>query len=249
MPIRPLARRSDPRGESGLRSGRRAALAAALALLAGGSSPARADVFYVQEGGVEDALVCTAPGCAVPTFVLGAPAEVFGQVVIDPGAPPTLGLELELWFDPVSLLEDVAGTEDNGVAAIDFENLTYAASGLPATEVLPGSYSIDFGAEATVEGDQTQWNDLGFPVNATPASFSDPDVLVTGSCLVVEEAASCSLSFGAADFELAVGDPTPAPRSIRHTLNLVLLPEPSEWILLAIGVTALPLLGRRRLRL
>ena len=224
-----------------------AAAVCALALSLG----ARADTFYVQEGGVDDAVGCTDPGCGSQTFALDAFAEVFGRIDIDPGAvPPTLSLDLELWFDPVSLIEVVPGTEDNGVAAIDFTGVTYTAVDLPVTESAPGSgsYSIDFGAAATVEGDQTQWNDLGLPVNATPAPFSDPDVLVTGNCLVVAPAASCSLSFGASGFELEVGDPAPEPRSIRHTLGLVLLPEPSEWILLAVGVTALPVLGRHRMR-
>jgi hypothetical protein len=221
-------------------------LALALAL------EARADTFYVQAGGVEDAVGCTEPGCSLETFALDAAAEVFGRIEIDTGLPvPTLSFELDQWFDPASLVETVPGTEDNGVAAIDFTGVTYTAVDLPLTESSPGSgsFSVDFGATATLEGDQTQWDDLGFAVNGTPAFFSDPDVLVTGNCLVVAPgSASCSLSFGTSGFELDVGDPLPAPRSLRHTLGLVLLPEPGEWWLLAAGLVALPLLGRSRMR-
>ena len=213
---------------------------------------ARADTFYVQEGGVDDAVGCTDPGCGSQTFALDAFAEVFGRIDIDPGAvPPTLSLDLELWFDPVGLIEVVPGTEDNGVAAIDFTGVTYTAVDLPVTESMPGSgsFSIDFGATATLEGDQAQRDDAGFAVNGTPAFFSDSDVLVTGGCVIVAPGnASCSLSFGTPDFELAVGDPVPAPRSLRHTLGLVLLPEPSEGWLLAAGLAALPLFGWSRIR-
>lgn len=222
------------------------ALALALAL------EARADVFYVQEGGVEDAVGCTDPGCAEETFALDAAAEVFGRIEIDSGLPgPTLSFELDQWFDPASLVETVPGTEDNGVAAIDFTGVTYTGVDLPLTESPPGSgsFSVDFGATATLEGDQTQWDDLGFAVNGTPAFFGDADVLVTGSCSVVAPgSASCSLSFGTSGFALGVGEPVPAPRSLRHTLGLVLLPEPSEGWLLAASLAALPLLGRSRLR-
>jgi hypothetical protein len=248
MPFLPLARRSDPRAGDDRRCGRRAALAAALGLALLGASPAAGDTFYVQEGGVDGALACLDPGCSAPTFDLALPAEVFGRIEIDPGPPASIDLDLELWFDPVSLVEQVAGSEDNGVAAIDFEGLTYTATGLPATEVVPGSFAIDFGAAAAIEGAQTQWNDLGFPVNSTPASFADADVLVTGNCLVLSPAASCSLSFGGTGFALAVGDPTPEPRFVRQTLGLVLLPEPDEGLLLAVAVAALPLLGRSRIR-
>lgn len=59
--------------------------------------------------------------------------------------------------------------------------------------------------------------------------------------------ASCSLTFGTGGFELSIGDPAPEPRSLRHVMNLVLLPEPGEGLLLASGVLGLLVLGRRRI--
>jgi hypothetical protein len=44
-----------------------------------------------------------------------------------------------------------------------------------------------------------------------------------------------------------VGDPLPAPRSLRQTMNLVLLPEPGEDLLLVSGVFGLLAVGRRRI--
>jgi hypothetical protein len=214
-----------------------------------GAQPSRADLFYVQQGGVEEAVGCTDPACTTQTFDLAGPAEVFGTLEIDTTvSPPTLSFDLTLWNTPVSLIETVPGTEDDGVAEVEFDDAEYFAADLPATEMFPGSFSIDFGAVATVDGDQTQWNDAAGAVNGTPAFFSDADVQVTGSCLVVAPGdASCSLSFGTGGFQLDVGDPLPAPRSFRHTMNLVLLPEPSEWLLLGSGVLGLLALGRRRI--
>jgi hypothetical protein len=214
-----------------------------------GAQPCSADLFYVQQGGVNEAVGCTAPACTTQTFDLAGAAEVFGTLEIDTAVfPPTLSFDLTLWHTPLQLLETVAGTEDNGVAEIEFSDVAYSAQDLPATEMFAGSFSIDFGATATVDGDQTQWNDADFSVNGTPAFFADPDVQVTGSCLVVAPGdASCSLSFGTGAFQLDVGDPVPAPRSFRHTLNLVLLPEPGEEILLVSGVLGLLALGRRRI--
>ena len=222
---------------------------ACAALWLGAAGSARADVFYVQQGGVDDAFGCTTPECTVETLVLAASSEVFGQLEIDTSTlPPTLSFALTLWNDPVSLLETVAGTEDNGVAELAFTDVTYTASGLALSEVATGSFSIDFGANATLEGDQTQFSDASTPVNGTPAFFSDGDVLVTGGCLVVAPGnASCTLSFGTAGFALSVGDPVPEPRSLSHTMNLVLLPEPSEWLLLVSGVAGLLLVGRGRI--
>ena len=228
-----------------------AAAATSSALLAPviGAPPCRADLFYVQEGGVEGAVGCTTPACTTQTLDLAGPAEVFGTLEIDTAVfPPTLSFDLTLWNTPVSLLETVAGTEDNGVAEIELSDVLYSAAGLPATEMLPGTFSIDFGATATLDGDQTQWDDANFSVNGTPAFFSDSDVQVTGSCLVVAPGdASCSLSFGTGGFQLDVGDPVPAPRSLRHTMNLVLLPEPGEELLLISGVLGLLAVGRRRI--
>jgi len=227
------------------------AAAACSALLAPviGAPPCRADLFYVQVGGVDDAVGCTTPACTTQTFDLAGPAEVFGTLEIDTAVvPPTLSFDLTLWNTPVGLLETVAGTEDNGVEEIEFSDVMYSAADLPATEMLPGSFSIDFGAAATLDGDQTQWNDAAVAVNGTPAFFSDSDVQVTGSCLVVAPGdASCSLTFGTGGFQLDVGDPVPAPRSLRHTMNLVLLPEPGEGLLLVSGVLGLLALGRRRI--
>ena len=214
-----------------------------------GAQPCRADLFYVQEGGVEDAVGCTTPDCATETFDLAEPAEVFGTLEIDTAvAPPTLSFDLTLWNTPVSLLETVAGTEDNGVAELEMSDVAYFAVDLPATETFPDTFSIDFGATAEVDGDQTQWNDAAVPVNGTPAFFSASDAQVTGSCLILAPGdASCSLTFGTNGFLLDVGDPMPAARSLRHTMNLVLLPEPGEGLLLVSGVLGLLALGRRRI--
>jgi len=228
-----------------------AAAATCAALLAPviGALPCRADLYYVQQGGVDDAAACTTPACTTQTFDLAGPAEVFGTLELDTAVfPPTLSFDLTLWNTPVSLLETVVGTEDNGVAEIELSDAAYSAADLPATEMLPGSFSIDFGATATLDGDQTQWNDADLSVNGTPAFFSDSDVQVTGSCLVVAPGdASCSLTFGTGGFELDVGDPLPAPRNLRQTMNLVLLPEPGEDLLLASGVLGLLAVGRRRI--
>jgi len=205
----------------------------------------------VQAGGVDDAAACTAPDCTTQTLDLDGPAEVFGTLELDTTtSPPTLGFDLTLWNTPVTLVETVAGTEDNGVATIDFSDVTYSAAALPVTEMTPGSgaFSIDFGATASVVGEQAQWNDADFAVNGTPASFSEAGAQVTGTCLVVAPGdASCSLTFGTDGFALSVGDPTPAPRSLRHTMNLVLLPEPGEGLLMASGVVGLLVLGHRRI--
>jgi len=243
---RPSRRSSCPRGPAFARLAFASLACAALWLGAAGS--ARADVFYVQQGGVDDAIGCTTPECSVETLSLADFSEVFGQLVIDTGSiPPTMSFALTLWNDPVSLLETVAGTEDNGVAELELADVTYEASALPLTEVAAGSFSIDFGASATLEGDQTQWSDASAAVNGTPAAFSDGDVLVTGGCLVVAPgSASCSLTFGTGGFELLVGDPSPAPRSLSQTMNLVLLPEPGEGILLCAGVAGLAILARVR---
>jgi len=228
-----------------------ASTASALALSGLVATPAQGDVFYVQDGGVDDAAACTAPDCTTQTFDLDGPAEVFGTLELDTTTiPPTLGFDLTLWNTPVTLVETVAGTEDNGVATIDFSDVAYSAAGLPVTEMIPGSgtFSIDFGATASVDGDQAQWDDEDLAVNGTPASFGEPSAQVTGSCLVVAPGdASCSLTFGTDGFALSVGDPTPEPRSLRHTMNLVLLPEPGEGLLLVSGVLGLLVLGRRRI--
>ena len=244
MPRRSL-RRSRPAWAS-------LAAAGACALLLGpvlGARPCRADLFYVQEGGVDDAVGCTTPECTIQTFDLAGPAEVFGTLEIDTSvSPPTLSFDLTLWNTPVSLLEIVAETEDNGVAELEMSDVAYFAADLPATETVPDTFSIDFGATAEVDGDQTQWNDEDFSVNGTPAFFSDSDVELTGSCLVVAPGdASCSLSFGTGNFQLDVGDPVPAPRSLRQTMNLVLLPEPGEGLLLISGVLGLLAVGRRHI--
>jgi hypothetical protein len=227
-----------------------AAGAAALLLTpALGVRPCRADLFYVQEGGVDDAVGCPIPACATATLELAEAAEVFGTLEIDTTvSPPTLSFDLTLWNTPVKLVESVAGTEDNGVAELEMSDVAYFAAELPATESFPDTFSLDFGATASVDGDQTQWSDAAAPVNGTPAFFSASDAQVTGSCLVLAPGnASCSLSFGTNGFLLDVGDPVPAPRSLRHTLNLVLLPEPAEGPLLVSGVLGLLALGRRRI--
>lgn len=135
------------------------------------TTPALGDVFYVQGGGVDDAVVCTAPDCATQTFTLFAPAEAFGTLELDTATvPPTLSFDVTLW-DQFLGLETVSGMEDNGVAAIDLlTDLVYSAAGLPLTETSPGSFSVDPGASALVEGDQVQWDDADVAVNGTRRS-------------------------------------------------------------------------------
>jgi hypothetical protein len=222
----------------------------ALAVLIGTHAlPCRADRFYVQDGGVDAGVGCTSPGCSSQTFDFDFPpfTLVFGTIDLDP-IGLTMTLDLTLWNEPVPLVETVPGTEDNGVAEVEFTDVTYTAANLPISEGPPGSFSIDFGATSSLDGVQTQWNDQDVAVNGTPAFFAAGDVLVTGNCLVPAPGnATCSLSFGTTGFALDVGDPLPASRSFRHTMTLVLLPEPSGWLLLVSGVAGLLVLGRGRI--
>ena len=200
----------------------------------------------VDAGGIDDAIGCTTADCiGTQTFGLAAPVPASGTVEIDP-----IGLTLDFDLDiaAVSLTETVGGTEDNGVAEVEFTTVNYFATGVPITEGVSNSFSIDFPSDALIEGDQTQWNDLDVSVNGTPAFFSRAQALVTGNCFVVGPgSATCSFSFGTMGFSLDVGDPTPAPRHFRHTMSLVLVPEPAGWTLLASGALALLVLGRGRM--
>jgi hypothetical protein len=216
-------------------------------LLALASAPAsHATLLLVDDGGIDDAVGCTTADCiGTQTFELGSPALVSGTVEIDP-----IGLTLDFDLDvtAVSLTESVVGTEDNGVAEVEFTEVNYFATGLPITEGIPNFFSIDFPSTAIVDGVQTQWNDVDVAVNSTPAFFTQNDALVTGNCFLVDPTnAACSFSFGTAGFALDVGDPTPAPRHFRHTMSLVLVPEPKGWTMLASGVLGLLALGRRRM--
>jgi hypothetical protein len=199
----------------------------------------------VDDGGIDDAVGCTTPDCiASETFGLEAFAAVTGTVDID-----SVGLTIDIDLDvaAVSLTETVIGTEDNGVAEVEFTTTNYFATGVAISEGVPNSYSIDFPSEALVEGDQTQWNDVNIAVNSTPALFTRTQASITGNCFVVDPSnATCSFSFGTTGFSLDVGDPTPAPRHFRHTMSLVLIPEPEGWTMLASGTVGLLFLARRR---
>jgi hypothetical protein len=223
-----------------------AALLASLLLAFAAAPECRADLLSVDDGGIDDAVGCTTADCiGTQTFGLAAAAPVSGTVEIDP-----IGLTIDFDLDviAVSLLETVAGTEDNGVAEVEFTDVNYFAAGLPITEGIPNSFSIDFDSKALIEGDQTQWNDADVAVNGTPALFTRTEVLVTGNCFLPDPSnATCSFSFGTPGFALDVGDPSPATRHFRHTMSLVLLPEPKGLTMLASGVLALLLLGRGRM--
>lgn len=228
---------------------RGAVLGTALALLLLAPAPAAADVLYVQDGGVDVGVGCQTESCiGSQTFDMGGQpfSPVFGTVDIDPVG---LTMDFDLWMQALSLFETVSGSEDNGVAEVEFTDVTYEGTGILVSESPPGSFSIDFGEEAAVFGDQTQWNDADVAVNSTPAFFDADPVLVTGNCFFVDAAnASCSLTFGTTGFSLLVGEPTPQLRYFRHSMSLVLLPEPGAPLLLASGIAGLLLIGRRRIR-
>ncbi len=203
----------------------RGRLALAACLLVAAAAPAqRAEAESVESGGVDDAIGCESVACIDDqTFVLGTLpfAPVTGGVHVDQGGPT---LSFNLSVSSVSLVETVPGTEDNGVAEVEFTDLNYVATNLTLTEGSPGSgsFSIDFDQTASLDGDQTQRNDGGAAVNGTPAAFTANDVQVTGNCLFSDpESASCSFTFGTHGFGLSVGDPTPAPRFFGHTMSLV----------------------------
>ena len=206
----------------------------------------RAEANPIESGGIDSAAGCTTEGCiGTQTFELGTLpfAPVFGTVEVDP-----IGLTLSLDLSVVGVsLDTISGNEDNGVAEVEFTDVEYLATDLTVTEGTPGSFTIDFGQDASIDGDETQWNDVSVAVNGTPAPFSDSDVSVTGNCFFITPGnASCSFTFGTLGFEMMVGDPTPAPRHFEHTMSLVLVPEPSRWLLLASGVAGLLVIGRVR---
>ena len=221
-----------------------------LALLLATSRPAGAEILVVGDGGINDAAGCTTEDCiGTQTFALGAAAPVSGTIELDTSTP---SMSFDLSVLSVRLLETVMGTEDNGVAEVEFSDTTYAASDLTVTEGPPGSFTISFPSTAMISGDQTQRNDVGGAVNGTPASFDEPTALVTGNCFfVAPDEASCSLTFGTTDFTLSVGDPTPEGRYFRHTMNLIarrqLVPALSPLQLGSVVVVLL-LTGRSRLR-
>lgn len=204
----------------------RAALFLSLLLVLASAPASHAVLLVVDGGGIDGAVGCSTAGCiGTETFELGAPALVSGSIEIDP-IGLTIGFDLHV--TAVSLTESVAGTEDNGVAEVEFTEVDYSATGLPITEGIPNSFSIGFGSKALIEGAQTQWNDVHVAVNGTPAMFTQTEALITGNCLLVDPTnAVCSFSFGTAGFALDVGDPTPAPRHFRHTMSLVALDPPS----------------------
>jgi hypothetical protein len=206
-------------------------------------------LLLVTDGGVDAAVGCSSESCiGSQTFdIAGGPfAPVLGRLWLDPVG---LTLSFDLWGESLLLAETVPGTEDNGVAEIEFADVVYAATDLPVSEGPAGSFSIDFDSVASLDGIQTEWDDAGVPVNTTPAEFVADPVLVTGNCFFVDpNNASCSLTFGTDGFALDVGDPLPQTRYFRHTMNLITVPEPGEIPLLVTAVAGLLLLGRKRIK-
>ena len=140
----------------------RGRLALAACLLVAAAAPVqRAEAESVESGGVDDAIGCESVACIDDqTFVLGTLpfAPVAGSVDVDQGGPtPTLSFDLSV--SSVSLVVPVPGTEDNGVAEVEFTDLNYVATNLTLTEGSPGSFSIDFDQTASLDGDQTQRDD------------------------------------------------------------------------------------------
>lgn len=202
----------------------------------------------ITGGSIDQARGCSTVNCAfgTETFQLQAAENLSGTITLD-----TTALTLEFTFSTLSLTLDqtTAGTEDNGVAAIVFSDVTY--SGIVGVfEAVPGTFIVNPGSTASVAGDQIQLDDLGNPVNPTPPDFDAALARLTGNCLVTGGALNCGLTFGTSAFEIGVGDPaTTGPAQIRyfqHTADLVAVPEPATLAMLGFALVFTGLAGRRR---
>lgn len=207
--------------------------------------PASASATPVVAGSFLDGVHgCTTANCAAGTdvFVIPLPGGgVSGSITLNTG---TNMLDFNLSVVFANFDENVAGTEFNGVADVEFSTMNYVGTGIALIPTLPNQYSF-FGV-ATVTGTQTQRDDVGTIVNGG-AINQTPNI--TGSCdASAAPSITCGIFFGPTNFAFDVGDGVGPDQTInwQHSIDLLAVPEPSTFAMVGLALAGLGMRSRRR---
>jgi hypothetical protein len=199
----------------------------------------------ITSGGHTTGYGCTngfACGNGSETFAYDVPVSPgYGAVVGTVDFDDVNGL-VDLDFDLASATYlDVAGA-DNGVDEIVFTNVNYSATGLAASHLGGGVYSVS--GSVTVDGTYEQLLGGGGVVGAT--DFLLTANLSAGQCTESGAVVACTFDFGpGGPFALDVGA-APVSRRFIQGFNVVSAPEPGTLSLLGAGLLSLAIAKQRR---